>query len=46
MLMPFDDPAKINDAEKTAIAAFMLVKNGDLPSSANLPLGGNASPIK
>jgi mono/diheme cytochrome c family protein len=46
MLMPFDDPNKISDADKTAIAAFMLVKNGDLPANANLPVGGNAAPIK
>ena len=46
MLMPFDDPMKISDADKTAIAAFMMVKNGDLPASANLPLGGSPAPIK
>jgi mono/diheme cytochrome c family protein len=46
MLMPFDDPYKIGDTEKTAITAFLMVKNGDLPPSVNLPTGGNAAPIK
>ncbi len=46
MLMPFDDPYKLGDTEKTAITAFLMVKNGDLPPSVNLPTGGNAAPIK
>jgi hypothetical protein len=46
MLMPFDDPYKINDAEKTSITAFLLVMNGDLPPNVNLPAGGDASQIK
>jgi mono/diheme cytochrome c family protein len=46
MLMPFDDPNKIGDAEKTAITSFLMVKNGDLPPASNLPVGGNSSPIK
>ncbi|CAM8629248.1 hypothetical protein MCEMSEM52_00499 [Burkholderiales bacterium] len=46
MLMPFDDPNKIGDTEKTAITAFLLVKNGDLSPATNLPVGGNSSPIK
>lgn len=43
MLMPFDDPNKINDAEKTAVAAYMLVRNGNLPPANELPLGGSLS---
>jgi len=46
MLMPFDDPNKIGDVEKTAITSFLMVKNGDLPPASNLPVGGNSAPIK
>jgi len=46
MLMPFDDPNKINDQDKTAITVFMLFQNGNVPSSAILPLGGDNTPIK
>lgn len=46
MLMPFDDPMKISDSDKTAIAVFMMVKNGDLPPGASLPLGGSSAPIR
>jgi len=46
MLMPFDDPNKINDQQKTAITAFMLLQNGNVPANASLPLGGNSTPIK
>ena len=46
MLMPFDDPNKINDQQKTAITAFMLLQNGNIPANVTLPLGGNSTPIK
>jgi hypothetical protein len=46
MLMPFDDPAKLNDAGKTAITSYMLVRNGNMMASETLPLGGNQKPIK
>ena len=46
MLMPFDDPNKINDQQKTAITAFMLLQNGNVPATAILPLGGDGTPIK
>ncbi len=46
MLMPFDDPNKINDQQKTAVTAFMLLQNGNIPANASLPLGGNSTPIK
>lgn len=46
LLMPFDDPSKLNDAQKTAVAAFMLHRNGNLAADASLPVGGNAVAIK
>ncbi len=46
MLMPFDNPAKIDDAAKTAIVAYMLVRNGNLKASESLPVGGNQAAIK
>jgi mono/diheme cytochrome c family protein len=46
MLMPFDDPAKVDDAGKTAIVGYMLVRNGSLKADQTLPLGGNQVPIQ
>jgi cytochrome c len=46
MLMPFDDPNKINNQQKTAITAFMLFQNGNVPANVTLPLGGDGTPIK
>lgn len=46
MLMPFDDPAKLNDAGKTAITSYMLVRNGNMMASETLPLGGSQKSIK
>jgi mono/diheme cytochrome c family protein len=46
LMMPFDDPSRLNDQQKTAIAAFMLVRNGSLPPDSTLPSGGNATAIK
>jgi mono/diheme cytochrome c family protein len=46
MLMPFDDPAKLNDQQKTAVTAYMLVRNGNLPAATALPVGGNDVSIK
>jgi mono/diheme cytochrome c family protein len=46
MLMPFDDPAKVNDAGKTAITSYMLVRNGSMKASETLPLGGGQQSIK
>ncbi len=46
MLMPFDDPAKVDDAGKTAIVGYMLVRNGSLKAAETLPLGGNQVPIR
>jgi mono/diheme cytochrome c family protein len=46
MLMPFDDPAKVNDAGKTAITSYMLVRNGNMKASETLPLGGSQLVVK
>lgn len=46
LMMPFDNPAKIGDADKTAIVAYMLVRNGNMKAGATLPLGGDATPIR
>jgi mono/diheme cytochrome c family protein len=46
MLMPFDDPAKVDDAGKTAIVGYMLMRNGNLKAAETLPLGGNQVAIK
>lgn len=46
MLMPFDNPAKIDDAAKTAIIAYMMVRNGSLKAEESLPVGGNQAAIK
>jgi len=46
LMMPFDDPSKLNDSQKTAIVAYMLVRNGTLRPGANLPPGGDLSAIK
>ena len=46
LLMPFDNPAKIDDTAKTAIVAYMLVRNGNLKAADTLPAGGNQTAIK
>lgn len=46
MLMPFDNPAKIDDTQKTAVVAYMLVRNGTVPPATQLPSGGDATPIR
>jgi mono/diheme cytochrome c family protein len=46
MLMPFDNPAKIDDAQKIAVVAYMLVRNSNLAPAAQLPPGGDATPIR
>lgn len=46
MLMPFDNPAKIDDASKTAIAAYMLVRNSNLKPADSLPTGGDQTAVK
>ncbi len=46
LLMPFDNPAKIDDAAKTAVVAYMLVRNGSLKPEGSLPGGGDPTAIK
>ena len=46
LLMPFDNPAKIDDAAKTAILAYVLVRNGNLKPGESVPSGGNQTAIK
>jgi cytochrome c len=46
LLMPFDNPAKIDDAAKTAIVAYMLARNGNLKDGASIPPGGDQTAIK
>lgn len=47
MMMPFDDPTKLTDAEKWAITAFLLVNHGALASDAELGPGNAAAiPIR
>ena len=46
MLMPFDDPNKINNQQKTSITAFMLFKNGDIAANKSMPVGGDSTQIK
>jgi mono/diheme cytochrome c family protein len=46
LLMPFDDPAKLNDQQKSAIVAYILVRNGTLTSDVVLPVGGSSPAIK
>ena len=46
LLMPFDNPAKIDDVAKTAIVAYMLVRNGNLKPGESVPNGGNQIVIK
>ena len=46
MMMPFDKPDKITDADKLAIAAYMLTRNGNVKADVQLPPGGGNSPVK
>lgn len=47
MMMPFDDPTRLSDAEKWAIVAFLLASHGALGGTAELGPGNAASiPIR
>lgn len=46
LLMPFDNPAKIDDAAKTAVVAYMLVRNGSVKPGVTVPNGGDGTAIK
>ena len=39
-MMPFDNPAKISDADKLAVGAYMLARNGNMKPDTQLPTGG------
>jgi len=46
LLMPFDDPSKMDDIQKTAVVAYILVRNGNLSPDTTLPVGGDPTPIR
>ena len=47
LMMPFDDPTKLNDDQKLAITAYILVNHGALPADQTLAPGDAASvPIR
>lgn len=46
LVMPFDNPAKINDADKLAVTAYMLARNGNMKPDGQLPVGGGSVPVK
>jgi len=35
VMMPFDDPSKLDEAQKPAVAAYMLVRNGNLAAATS-----------
>jgi mono/diheme cytochrome c family protein len=43
MLMPFDEPTRLNDAQKLAIIAYMLANHGAMPRDATLDAATAAS---
>jgi len=46
MLMPFDDPTKLNDEQKWAVTAFLLASHGALPANQALgPANAKTVPI-
>lgn len=46
LLMPFDDPSKLNDEEKTSVVAYMLFQGNQMPGTKMLPVGGDDTVIK
>ncbi len=47
LLMPFDDPRKLDDAQKLALVAFLLERNAALPPGTQLsPANAAGVPIK
>ena len=46
LLMPFDDPAKLDDTAKTSVLAYILVRNGSLKPEASVPKGGDQTAVK
>jgi len=45
LLMPFDDPTKLDDTAKIAITAYILSQNGNLKPHQSLPPGGDQTPV-
>ncbi len=45
LMMPFDDPTRLADAQKLAITAYMLANHGAMASDATLD-AGNAATIR
>lgn len=43
MMMPFDDPTRLTDAQKWAIIAYMLVNHGAIARDATLDAGTAAT---
>ena len=46
LLMPFDNPAKLDDAAKTAIVAYMLARQRQPEAERFAASGGNRTAIK
>lgn len=46
MMMPFDNPAKLDPAGKAAIVAYMLVRNGTVKAGETIPPEGTAGSLK
>lgn len=43
MMMPFDDPTRLTDAQKLAITAYMLANHGAIARNATLDAGNAAT---
>lgn len=43
MMMPFDDPTRLSDAQKLAITAYMLANHGTIARNATLEAGSAAA---
>jgi cytochrome c len=43
LLMPFDNPARMNDQEKLAVVAFQLHRSGMLPAGRSIELANAGS---
>jgi hypothetical protein len=43
LLMPFDNPARMNDAEKLAVVAFQLHRSGLLPAGGSIDMANAGS---
>lgn len=43
LLMPFDNPARMNDAEKLAVVAYQLHRSGLLPAGSSIDMANAGS---